>query len=203
MPRKKKDFSIDDAFSESQEDKIKLYPKSRESERKALTETTIIEEPSDYTEHSPGEDTVFVSMPAHSGSPVSKPIVKTKLLNSSLRGLKTPEDSTSHDSNSLLPSTRQPYHSGSSVDDFWWRHPKVKQNWKVVAASLLLILLGSGLLLTGIIAYSHPELAGIQGFVFFIAGFICFLPGAYHVGYVYLAVKGKRGFDFHHLPLFN
>jgi len=201
MPRKKKDFSIDDAFSESAEDKIKLYPKSRESERLTLTETTIIEEPSEYTEYSPGEDTVFVSIPETKTAP--KPIIKNKLLNPSLKALKTPEDSTSHDSNSLLPSTRQGYYSGSSQDEYWWRHPKVRQNWKVVAASIVLIILGSGLLLTGIIAYSHPELAGIQGFIFFIAGFICFLPGAYHVIYVYLAVKGKRGFDFHHLPLFN
>jgi hypothetical protein len=44
---------------------------------------------------------------------------------------------------------------------------------------------------------------GIQSFVFFIAGFICFIPGAYHVVYVYWAVKGKRGYDFYHLPLFN
>ena len=60
-----------------------------------------------------------------------------------------------------------------------------------------------GLIITGIVAYSHPNLAGIQGFVFFIAGFICLAPGGYHLVYVYLAVKGKRGFDFHHLPLFN
>ena len=90
MPRKKKDFSIDDAFSESQEDKIKLYPKSRESERKALTETTIVEEPSDYTEYSPGEDTVFVSMPEPNTVP--KPIIKNKFINPSVRALKTPED---------------------------------------------------------------------------------------------------------------
>ena len=85
-------------------------------------------------------------------------------------------------------------------------------------ASLILVLLGTGtdntiltvcvctilgLIITGIVAYSHPTLAGIQGFVFFIAGFICLAPGAYHLVYVYLAVKGKRGFDFHHLPLFN
>ena len=44
---------------------------------------------------------------------------------------------------------------------------------------------------------------GIQAFVFFIAGFICFIPGAYHVVYIYWAVKGKRGYDFYHLPLFN
>ena len=27
--------------------------------------------------------------------------------------------------------------------------------------------------------------------------------GGYHLIYIYLAVKGKRGFDFSHLPLFN
>ena len=43
----------------------------------------------------------------------------------------------------------------------------------------------------------------LQGFIFFIAGFICLLPGGYHLVYVYLAVRGWRGFDFSHLPLFN
>ena len=61
----------------------------------------------------------------------------------------------------------------------------------------------SGLIVTGIVAYALPSLKGIQGFVFFIAGIICMIPGAYHLVYIYLAVKGKRGFDFHHLPLFS
>lgn len=60
----------------------------------------------------------------------------------------------------------------------------------------------SGLLITGIVVISLP-MPGIQAFVFFIAGFICFIPGAYHVVYIYWAVKGKRGYDFYHLPLFN
>lgn len=64
-------------------------------------------------------------------------------------------------------------------------------------------LLSPGLILTGVVAYCLPSMAGIQGFIFFIAGFICLVPGAYHLVYIYLAVKGKRGFDFHHLPLFN
>lgn len=59
------------------------------------------------------------------------------------------------------------------------------------------------LMIGGIVVYCIPNLQGIQGLVFLIAGVICFLPGAYHVGYIYLAVKGKRGFDFNHLPLFN
>ena len=39
MPFKKPDFNIDDAFSESSEDKIRLY--SRSSEQAPLTEETI------------------------------------------------------------------------------------------------------------------------------------------------------------------
>lgn len=46
-------------------------------------------------------------------------------------------------------------------------------------------------------------ISGLQGLVFFIAGFICFVPGAYHIVYIYFAVKGKRGYYFYHLPLFN
>jgi len=60
----------------------------------------------------------------------------------------------------------------------------------------------SGLLVTGIVVICLP-MRGIQAFVFFIAGFICFIPGSYHVVYIYWAVKGKRGYDFYHLPLFN
>lgn len=60
-----------------------------------------------------------------------------------------------------------------------------------------------GLVIAGMVAYCIESLAGVQGAVFIIAGLICFIPGAYHLGYVYLAVKGKRGFDFNQLPLFN
>lgn len=59
-----------------------------------------------------------------------------------------------------------------------------------------------GLSLAGMVIMILP-INGLQGVVFFIAGVICFIPGAYHVIYIYLAVKGKRGFDFNFLPLFN
>lgn len=58
-------------------------------------------------------------------------------------------------------------------------------------------------MITGIVAYCVPSLESIQGVVFIIAGLICVTPGAYHLGYIYLALKGKRGFDFNRLPLFN
>ena len=61
----------------------------------------------------------------------------------------------------------------------------------------------AGLILTGIIIYCNPSWEFIEGYAFFISGFICLAPGGYHLGYLYMAVKGKRGFDFHHLPMFN
>ena len=64
-------------------------------------------------------------------------------------------------------------------------------------------LLLAGLIACGIVVYCIPDFKEVQGVVFIIAGIICFVPGAYHIVYVYLAVKGKRGFEFNHLPLFN
>jgi len=199
--RKKPDFNIDDAFSESLEDKIRIYTTT--SETAPLTDT-ILEEPPGFESSTlsltPGSPDVFIE-----GGLAEPPILKKKILqNPTLKVLKAKEDidSTSQDSVSLIQNNPG-YYEGPAPSKFWWKHPKIKQNWKMVVAALILVFLGTGLLITGIVAYSHPHLAGIQGFVFFIAGFICLAPGGYHLVYVYLAVKGKRGFDFHHLPLFN
>jgi len=204
MPFKKPDFTIDDAFSETAEDKIRLY--TRTSETAPLTEETIHEEPIGFSDCSPEAPDAVFSASSTTSNPTSQPIIKNKgiLQNPSLKALKTKaEDSTSQDSTSLLP-TNPGYYSGQEPSSkMWWSHPKIRQNWKVVTAAAVLVFLGAGLILTGIVAYSHPHLEGIQGFIFFIAGLICLLPGAYHLIYVYLAVKGKRGFDFHHLPLMN
>lgn len=67
---------------------------------------------------------------------------------------------------------------------------------------ILLSIAFVGLAVAGVVIVSLP-INGLQGAVFFIAGVICFIPGAYHVIYIYCAVKGKRGYDFYHLPLFN
>lgn len=105
------------------------------------------------------------------------------------------------DSDSLI----QDYYDGASQENLHrscFRHPKVRENWRMVLAATTLLFIGIGLLATGTMALAEPE-AGLQGAVFLLAGFICFVPGAYHVVYIYLAAKGKRGYHFHNLPLFT
>ena len=117
------------------------------------------------------------------------------------------KETASQDSASLIQSGSAAggsgYYGGPPPVKFWWRHPKIRKNYKLVGAAFCLVFLGLALILGGVVAYCIPSMAGVQGAVFLIAGLICFLPGAYHVGYIYLAVKGKRGFEFSHLPLFN
>lgn len=72
----------------------------------------------------------------------------------------------------------------------------------MVLAAVTLLIIGVGLLTTGTVSLAEPN-SGLQGSVFLLAGFICFVPGAYHVVYIYLAAKGKRGYHFHNLPLFT
>lgn len=117
--------------------------------------------------------------------------------------LRLPDDAMSKDSDSLINAAN--YYSPEKYDprNGWWKHPKVKENWKIVLAAFVLLIIGLGLLVSGVIVEVIPTKAGYKGLVFFIAGAICFIPGVYHVVYVYCAVKGRRGFDFHNLPLFN
>ncbi|KAF5282850.1 hypothetical protein FQA39_LY17471 [Lamprigera yunnana] len=107
----------------------------------------------------------------------------------------------SRDSDSLI----QDYCDGSNLDidsRSCFRHPKIRENWRMVLAATTLLFIGIGLLTTGTLALVEPQ-AGLQGAVFLLAGFICFIPGAYHVVYIYLAAKGRRGYHFHNLPLFT
>lgn len=67
---------------------------------------------------------------------------------------------------------------------------------------MTLLLVGTGLVVMGAYCIADPQ-NGSQGAVFLVAGFICFIPGAYHVVYIWLAARGHRGFDFYHLPLFT
>lgn len=69
-------------------------------------------------------------------------------------------------------------------------------------AAVTLLLVGTGLVVMGAYCIADPQ-NGSQGAVFLVAGFICFIPGAYHVVYIWLAARGHRGFDFYHLPLFT
>ncbi|XP_076256362.1 transmembrane protein 230 [Rhynchophorus ferrugineus] len=116
------------------------------------------------------------------------------------RGYKSVTD-TSRDSDSLI----QDYYDCSSDENLHrscFKHPKVRENWRMVLAATTLLIIGTGLLVTGTLTLSEPN-SGLQASVFLLAGFICFIPGAYHVVYIYLAAKGKRGYHFHNLPLFT
>ena len=108
----------------------------------------------------------------------------------------------SKDSDSLIHAESYQYSpSYFDPDRIWWKHPRVKENWKVVAAAFALVIIGlgishiavilnvlpsnsmfsndkTGLFITGIAVLILP-FGGVQGLVFLITGVICFIPGAY------------------------
>ena len=105
----------------------------------------------------------------------------------------------SKDSDSLIHESYQYSPSYFDPDRVWWKHPRVKENWKVVAAAFALVIIGlgiykmnlicshnlhhcfsynTGLFITGIAVLILP-FGGVQGLVFLITGVICFIPGAY------------------------
>ncbi|XP_049426847.1 transmembrane protein 134 isoform X2 [Epinephelus fuscoguttatus] len=69
----------------------------------------------------------------------------------------------------------------------WVSHPLVKKNRKVVLASFLLLITG----------------VGVSSAIFFVPGFLLFIPGVYHVIYISCAVRGRRGFKLFYLPYFE
>ncbi|CAB1328179.1 unnamed protein product [Coregonus sp. 'balchen'] len=94
----------------------------------------------------------------------------------------------------------------SSFNNFfkirWTSHPLVKKNRRVVLASFLLLVTGVALIFTGVVIQLNPE-AGVSSAIFFIPGFLLFIPGVYHVIYISCAVRGRRGFKFFYLPYFE
>jgi len=84
----------------------------------------------------------------------------------------------------------------------WTSHPLVKKNRRVIMASFLLLVTGVALIFTGIIIQLNPD-AGVSSAIFFVPGFLLFIPGVYHVIYISCAVRGRRGFKFFYLPYFE
>ncbi|KAJ8281295.1 hypothetical protein GJAV_G00065910 [Gymnothorax javanicus] len=84
----------------------------------------------------------------------------------------------------------------------WTSHPLVKKNRRVVLASFLLLVTGMALIFTGIVIQLNPD-AGMSSAIFFVPGFLLFIPGVYHVIYISCAVQGRRGFKFFYLPYFE
>nr|XP_029529381.1 transmembrane protein 134-like isoform X2 [Oncorhynchus nerka] len=84
----------------------------------------------------------------------------------------------------------------------WTSHPLVKKNRRVVLASFLLLVTGVALIFTGVVIQLNPD-AGVSSAIFFVPGFLLFIPGVYHVIYISCAVRGRRGFKFFYLPYFE
>uniref|UniRef100_A0A4W5LQ15 Transmembrane protein 134 n=1 Tax=Hucho hucho TaxID=62062 RepID=A0A4W5LQ15_9TELE len=76
------------------------------------------------------------------------------------------------------------------------------KNRRVVLASFLLLVTGVALIFTGVVIQLNPD-AGVSSAIFFIPGFLLFIPGVYHVIYISCAVRGRRGFKFFYLPYFE
>ncbi|KAJ0033769.1 hypothetical protein NQD34_000876 [Periophthalmus magnuspinnatus] len=84
----------------------------------------------------------------------------------------------------------------------WVSHPLIKTNRKVVLASFLLLITGVALIFTGVVIQLNPK-AGVSSAIFFVPGFLLFIPGVYHVIYISCAVRGRRGFKLFYLPYFE
>ncbi|KAM6940559.1 transmembrane protein 134 [Xenentodon cancila] len=84
----------------------------------------------------------------------------------------------------------------------WVSHPLVKKNRRVVLASFLLLITGIALIFTGVVIQLNPN-AGVSSAIFFVPGFLLFIPGVYHVIYISCAVRGRRGFKLFYLPYFE
>ena len=52
----------------------------------------------------------------------------------------------------------------------------MKENWKLVLASFMLVLVGMGLIAGGICVSVIP-VPNVEQIVFYVAGAICFIPG--------------------------
>ncbi|KAE9419903.1 hypothetical protein Angca_005944 [Angiostrongylus cantonensis] len=80
--------------------------------------------------------------------------------------------------------------------------PHIRSNVKVILGSIVLTVVGTILLVVGIVVMFRPD-EGPQGWVFLFAGFLCFVPGSYHVYYIICTVCGRPGYSFDKLPTFN
>lgn len=216
-------FSIDDAFASDDEDTIRTYgavadsrmspfkPKTRpgSGRQSALQLPTVVV---DKSSAASGSGNISV--------PTDNRIASEALLREDEDDYG--DDNSVHDSigsvslsklrglTTMIRLPADPYadslaDGSTSLKSFpnsksWWKHPKVRENWKLVLASMTLVLIGIGLIAGGICVYVIP-IANVEQMVFYIAGVICFIPGAYHVVYIYLAVRGRQGFSFYNLPL--
>ncbi|KAJ1373336.1 hypothetical protein KIN20_035712 [Parelaphostrongylus tenuis] len=72
--------------------------------------------------------------------------------------------------------------------------PHIRSNVRVILGSIVLTIVGTVLLIVGTIVMFRPD-EGPQGWVFLFAGFLCFVPGSYHVYYIICTVCGRPGYS--------
>ncbi|KAI9564525.1 hypothetical protein GHT06_008264 [Daphnia sinensis] len=193
----KKPFSIDDAFDENLDDVVvRVYGSTTVDKSVFNSRSNSGVKPASSEGVGNQNSNINSSAVPHGTHPHHTPVLL------SIRTGIMQDDTASKDSDSLIHESYQYSPSYFDPDRIWWKHPRVKENWKVVATAFALVIIGLGLLVTGITVLILPS-GGVQGLVFLIIGVICFIPGAYHIVYIYLAVKGRKGYNFYHLPLFN
>ncbi|XP_055310405.1 uncharacterized protein LOC129573636 [Sitodiplosis mosellana] len=177
-------FSIHDAFEEENDEAIRVY---------GSTVISNVPKPSGSASGSGNTGVGYAS---------NNTTTTTNEMTCDPRNNKFGADDTtsSRDSDSLI----QEYINVPQTDLYshCWNHPKIRENWRTVLAAVTLLVIGVVLVCLGIISIANPA-NGSRGFVFLLAGSICFIPGAYHVVYIWLAAIGFRGYNFYHLPLFT
>lgn len=98
----------------------------------------------------------------------------------------------------------QPIDKGSFVDAQFVA-PAQKVPWKAITLATLLLVVGSFLLIFGILVVSgHISLEySDRMWPMIILGLLMFIPGAYHVRIAYYAYKEVPGYSFDDIPEFD
>ncbi|KAL3858108.1 hypothetical protein ACJMK2_012719 [Sinanodonta woodiana] len=174
-----KQFNIDDAFESDDEDRVRLYGSTNVV--KAFKGPKVREN----DEEEEDED-VEIAKPNSNGRPTS--LLLPASSSRSLNGIKSGD---TYVSNKSLP-----------ISTSWLKHAKIRENWRVVCGAFALTIIGSALFLTGVGIVISPQ-RGMHSLVFFIGGLLLLIPGAYHLVYIFLAVKRFNGYSLYNLPVFR
>lgn len=181
-------FNIEDAFESDEDEKIRVY---------GATKQTPVKGPKNREKISSTSDEIPLTECQYDGQGYSE----QQLMGSSQKP-GNPLSRASGVSDHTSWSGETVVSSKSSKEPRWWRHPKIKENYKTVCGAILLTVVGAALFLVGIGIVASPD-RGLHCLVFFIGGVLCLIPGVYHVVYIILAINGVGGYNLYNLPVFN
>eukprot|EP01136_Pigoraptor_vietnamica_P006087 Opistho-1_new@38589 len=83
----------------------------------------------------------------------------------------------------------------------FWHDPAIRKNWRQIAASFALLLLGTAFLVTAVALWA--EMGFSNAIVFLVVGSLCFIPGVYQSYMIFQVVQGVDGYAFSSLPYFE